>query len=223
MASAGYDSITIDMQHGMIDYNDMVGIVRALSASGAVPVVRIRETNAAEIGRVLDAGVHAIICPLVNTKEQAEQLVLAAKYPPTGIRSFGPVRASRGVGAEAYFESANNEVMLLPMIETAQAMANLDEILSVPGIDGAYIGPADLSIGLGLGLPTTAPSKGLSDAISTVLAACIRHGKLPAVHQVPGFSPNEFRRQGFRFLTSGIDVHLTFAGASSAVRAAQPA
>jgi 4-hydroxy-2-oxoheptanedioate aldolase len=222
MATAGYDCITIDLQHGLMDYADMLAILRALSASDVVPVVRLGEFNSGEVGRALDAGVQALICPLVNTQAQAEALVRAAKYPPTGARSFGPARAALRTGPGNYFANADAEVVVLAMIETAEAMNNLDQILSVPGLDGAYIGPADLGIGLGLGLPTPDPNPALLTAIAQVRQACARHGRVAAVHQVPGISPRALSEQGFRFVTSGIDMEFMLAGAARAVQAARP-
>jgi len=221
MTRADYDCITIDLQHGLLDYNDMLDILRALSGTDVVPVVRLGEFSSAEVGRVLDAGAKALICPLVNTRAQAEAFVRAAKYPPTGHRSFGPARAALQDGPGAYFANADRDVVLLAMVETAQAMSNLDEILSVDGLDGVYIGPADLGIALGLGLPTPVPNPKLVEAMHQVQAACARHRKVAAVHSVPGISPRALSEQGFRLVTSGIDMEFMLVGAAQAVQAAR--
>jgi 4-hydroxy-2-oxoheptanedioate aldolase len=221
MAASGYDAITIDMQHGLIGYRDMLDLLRAMAPSGVVPVVRLGQTDSAEIGKALDAGARALICPLVNDRMQAERLVSAAKYPPAGIRSFGPARAALARGPAAYFATADQDIAVLAMIETAQAMENLDEILAVEGLDGAYIGPADLGIGLGIGLPSDEPHEELVRAIEKIRAACAHHGKVAAVHAVPGISPRSFVEQGFGFVTTGADMEFLLAGSARAVAAAR--
>lgn len=222
MAGAGYDCLTIDLQHGLIEYSAMLAMLQAMSGSHAAPVVRVTELNAGQIGRVLDAGAQALICPLVNTREQAEMLVRAVKYPPAGVRSFGPVRAAMHAGMGPYFGRANIDIATLAMVEPAQAMENLEDIVSVPGLDGIYIGPADLSIGLGLGLPGPELHPELAAAMERVRNACERHGKVAAVHQVPGIAPSALAAQGFGFVTSGSDVEFLRTGAVRAVQVARP-
>ncbi len=147
MAAQGYDSITIDMQHGLIGYEATTAMLQAMTASGVTPMVRVPWLDPASIMKSLDAGAYGIICPMVNSREDAERLVSYVRYPPNGVRSFGPTRANFSAGAD-YGAHADTEVLCLAMIETLEAVANLDAIVSTPGLDGVYIGPADLTLGL---------------------------------------------------------------------------
>ena len=148
MAHQGWDSLTIDMQHGAIGYGAVVNMLTAISTTGAVPVVRVPWLDPGILMKVLDAGAYAVICPMVNTRADAEMLVAATHYPPLGTRSFGLARAVLYGGAD-YLEHANDTIVVFAMIETKQALDNLDDILSVEGLDAVYIGPSDLSLSLG--------------------------------------------------------------------------
>ncbi|GCD75032.1 2,4-dihydroxyhept-2-ene-1,7-dioic acid aldolase [Acetobacter pasteurianus NBRC 3299] len=147
MASAGYDSVTIDLQHGAVDYTGMLPMLQAVRASGIATLARASWLDAGSIMKILDAGAWGVICPMINTRSDAERLVSYVRYPPNGTRSFGPTRANFALGSD-YATFADDEVVCFAMIETAEAMANLDEIVSTPGLDGVYIGPADLTLGL---------------------------------------------------------------------------
>ena len=145
MANQGYDSLTIDIQHGVIDYSGAVNMLQAMAAYPVTPLVRVSWLEPGLIMKVLDAGAYGLICPMINTREQAEKFVSLSHYPPIGNRSFGPTRALYSYGKN-YHKEANDEVVCLAMIETSQAMTNLNDIVSTPGLDGVYIGPSDLSI-----------------------------------------------------------------------------
>ena len=148
MAHQGWDTLTIDMQHGVIDYQRMVTMLQAISTTPTVPVVRVPWLEPGIIMKTLDAGAYGVICPMVNTREEAQRLVSYTHYAPMGSRSFGPVRANL-YGGPDYATEANRTVVAFAMIETAQALDNLDAILSVEGLDAIYIGPSDLSLALG--------------------------------------------------------------------------
>jgi len=150
MASQGYDSLTIDMQHGMIGFEAALSMLQAMRASGVTPMVRVPWLDPASIMQALDAGAYGVICPMINRREQAEALVSYVRYPPRGVRSFGPTRANFSAGRD-YWREADVEMLCLAMIETEEAMANLEEIVMTPGLDGIYIGPADLTYSLGKG------------------------------------------------------------------------
>jgi 4-hydroxy-2-oxoheptanedioate aldolase len=147
----GFDSVVVDLQHGALDYRDAVVILTALQASAVTPVVRVSSHETGLIMKVLDAGASGVICPVVDTREQAEAFVRACRYPPQGERSFGPLRAAMAAGASPteYFASANDDVLTIVQVESATALGNLDEILSTPGLDAVYVGSADLAISLG--------------------------------------------------------------------------
>src|SRR5262249_44224639 len=148
MAHQGFDSLTVDMQHGVVDYQVAVSMFQGISTPGVVPRAGVPGNDPASLMKTLDAGAYGIICPMINTRAQAEALVAACKYPPRGYRSFGPVRASIYAGTD-YVEHANDDIVIMPMIETAEALKNLDAILSTPGVDAVYVGPSDLSLALG--------------------------------------------------------------------------
>ncbi|MCB0131022.1 MAG: 2,4-dihydroxyhept-2-ene-1,7-dioic acid aldolase [Caldilineaceae bacterium] len=147
MAHEAFDCLTVDMQHGVVGYEDAVVMLQAISTTGKTPFVRVPWNDPAIIMKVLDAGAYGIICPMVNSKAEAEAFVGACRYAPQGYRSFGPNRALLYAGND-YFTHANDTVVTMAMIETAEAVENLEEILAVPGLDAIYVGPADLSISL---------------------------------------------------------------------------
>ena len=134
MAHQGWDTLTIDLQHGVVDYQAMVGMLQAISTTPTVPVVRVPWLEPGILMKVLDAGAYGVICPMINTKEEAKNLVQYAKYPPKGTRSNGPIRAGMYGSAGSYQKTANDEIVLLPMMETKTAIENMESILDVEGI-----------------------------------------------------------------------------------------
>ncbi len=147
MAAQGYDSVTVDIQHGFLDFGDAKGMLQALRASGTTPMVRVPWLDPGIIMKTLDAGAYGVICPMINTADQAAQLVDAMRYPPLGNRSFGPTRVSFAAGS-GYASEANDNILALAMIETGTAVDNVEAICATPGLDGVYIGPADLTLGV---------------------------------------------------------------------------
>jgi 4-hydroxy-2-oxoheptanedioate aldolase len=143
MAHQGWDSLTLDTQHGSYDFSSAVGMIQAIQTTSTPVVVRVSWNEPGAIMKYLDAGVHAIICPMVNTPAECEAFVQACRYPPLGFRSYGPTRAALHFGPK-YAASANGFVVTMPMIETAQALENLEQILDVPGVDAIFVGPGDL-------------------------------------------------------------------------------
>ncbi len=202
-AQMEYDYVCIDMQHGLQDYGDVTAMLSATAAGGATPIVRTPWNEPGMIGRLLDAGALGIIVPMVNTKAEAEMAAKACRYAPVGFRSMGPVGAGVRHGGD-YFAKANTEVAIIPMIETAQAVSNLDDILSVPGVDTIYVGPADLSLTLGLGPGLDNADPKFTEAIDTILAGCKKHGVTPGIHCSPELAGKRFD-QGFRLLSIGYD------------------
>ncbi len=150
-AQMGWDSVTIDIQHGLHDYRSAVTCIQAMQAHPVTPLVRVPWNEPGIIGKVLDAGAWGVICPMINAAADARALVRASLYPPIGERSNGPVRAAAYGGRTPYQEIANGQVLILPQIETREAVENLEAILDVPGISGVYVGPSDL--GLSMGMP----------------------------------------------------------------------
>jgi 4-hydroxy-2-oxoheptanedioate aldolase len=149
MARQGFDALCVDLQHGTAEMKDVAPMLQAISQTDTVPVVRVAWNEPAAIMKALDLGAYGIIVPLVNNAEEAAQAVAACRYPPVGMRSNGPVRAVHYGGAD-YVANANNEIVVMAMIETKEGIANLDAICATKGLDAVYIGPADLSFALGL-------------------------------------------------------------------------
>ena len=211
------DYICVDTQHGAIDYLTSASMIQAIELAGGTPVVRVPWNEPGIIGKSLDAGAHGVIVPMVNTRAEAEAVVRSSRYVPEGARSWGPVMASqRHPDNRAW---AHETISVIPMIETRQAIDNLDEILSVPGIDAIYVGPADLSLSLGLEPSGNADETVLDDALATIVAACARHGVTPGIHS-SGSVAQRRRDQGFRMITIGSDALALRAGFASELASA---
>ncbi|MCY1210569.1 5-keto-4-deoxy-D-glucarate aldolase [compost metagenome] len=224
MAHQGWDSLTIDLQHGALDYADALALLTAISTTDTVPVVRVPWNEPGILMKVLDAGAYGVICPMVNNRADAERLVAATRYPPLGTRSFGPIRGLLYGGAD-YAQHANGTVVVLAMIETRQGLENLDEILSVDGLDGVYIGPSDLSLALGCRPAFDDVDPPVAQAIEHVVARARAHGRVAGIHN--GAPAAALRRigQGFGFVTVSSDARLMAAGAQQVMaemRAGQP-
>lgn len=207
MARAGFDSVTIDMQHGLPDYETTLNMLVAISTTATVPIVRVPWNDPAILMRVLDAGAYGVICPMINSRREAEAFVSACRYAPAGYRSVGPIRATL-YGGDDYVSQANDTILTLAMIETAQALENLEEIASTPGLDGFYIGPADLSLSLGLPKLGDFSNPTLLEACDRVLAAAQKHNLLPGVHAGSPESAKMLSERGFRLVTPANDTVL---------------
>jgi 4-hydroxy-2-oxoheptanedioate aldolase len=204
MANQGFDSLTVDMQHGVIDYQVAVTMLQGISTTGVMPMARVPWNDPARLMKILDAGAYGVICPMVNTRAEAEALVRACKYPPRGYRSWGPVRASIYAGAD-YGDHANDDIVVMPMIETAEAMKNLDDILSVPGVDGVYVGPSDLSLALGLKPRLDQTDAPVVEAQQKIAEACKRHGVVAGIHNSTATYALKMIAQGYQFVTLASD------------------
>jgi 4-hydroxy-2-oxoheptanedioate aldolase len=181
MAHQGWDSLTIDLQHGVVDYQAMVTMLQAVSTTDTVPMVRVPWLEPGILMKALDAGAYGVICPMVNTRVDAQNLVAWTHYAPRGTRSFGPVRAQLYGGAD-YPQRANETIVTLAMIETAKALDNLDDILSVEGLDAIYIGPSDLSLSLGCTPTLDDVDPKAAEAIDHVLERAKAHGVVAGIH-----------------------------------------
>jgi 4-hydroxy-2-oxoheptanedioate aldolase len=204
------------MQHGVIDYQAAVNMLTAISTTPTVPIVRVPWLDPGIIMKMLDAGAYGIICPMVNTRADAERFVSAMRYPPRGSRSFGPIRAVLHAGAD-YPQHANETVIAFAMIETRQALDNLDEILSVEGLDAVYIGPADLSLALGCTPRFDQEEQPVVEAIGLILAKAREHGVVPCIHNATADYALRMVEKGFRFVTIASDARLIVAGAQQVV------
>ena len=205
MAHQGFDSLTVDMQHGIVDYQTAVSMLQGISTTGVMPLARVPWNDPARLMKILDAGVYGVICPMINTREQAEAMVAACKYPPLGYRSFGPVRASVYAGTD-YVEHANDDIVVMPMIETAEALKNLDDILSTPGVDAIYVGPSDLSLALGCKPRLDQTDAPVVEAQQKIVEACKKHGVIAGIHNATAAYALKMRDAGYLFLTLASDT-----------------
>ncbi|MBB3302455.1 4-hydroxy-2-oxoheptanedioate aldolase [Rhizobium sp. BK077] len=219
MAAQGYDSVSIDVQHGALDYSAVLGMFQAMRASGVVPMARVPWLEPGIIMKVLDAGAYGVICPMVNTAEQAAEFVSYVRYPPHGQRSFGPTRVSFAAGAN-YAGEANDEILAFAMVETRQAMDNLEAIAATPGLDGIYVGPADLTFSLTQGRLVPAFDREepeIIDALQTIIAACKRNNIRAALHcGTPDYAARAIG-WGFDMTTVSGDSRLLAAAAAASV------
>ena len=217
MAEQGYDSLTIDLQHGLVGYEAATTMLQAMRASGVTPMVRVPWLDPADIMKALDAGAYGIICPMINNREEAARLVSYMRYPPDGQRSFGPTRVNFSAGAD-YGTHANSQVLALAMIETAEAFANLDAIVATPGLDGVYVGPSDLTLGLtGRKYPSgfDREEPEMVEAIQRILKASHKASIRAALHcGTPAYAAKAIG-WGFDLVTLSNDVRL-LAGAAQA-------
>jgi len=196
MAHAGFDWLCVDLQHGVIDYQAAVTMLQAISTTQTVPFVRVPWNEPGVIMKALDAGAYGVVIPIVNTAAEAEAAVAACRYPPRGIRSHGPIRAAL-YGGRDYIARGNDEVLCIVQVETKESVENLDEILSVPGMDAVYIGPADLSLSLGLPPASDHDEPAFAEAIERVLDACKRHNVVPGAHGGNVVTARKRLAQGF--------------------------
>ncbi len=220
LARLGFDWVCVDLQHGLVDYTDLTYMLPAISNADTTPIVRVPWNEPYEIMKALDAGAYGVIVPMVNNREEAERAADACRYPPRGHRSFGPIRAAM-YGGQGYAAEANDQIACLAMIETEDGIANLDEILSTPGIDGVYIGPSDLALALGL------PPRGDNDhprhaeTVQRILDACQRHGVAAGIHTSSLAYTQRYLEMGFNLVLLGSDAGWMISGAARDLAAAR--
>jgi 4-hydroxy-2-oxoheptanedioate aldolase len=200
---AGFDYVCIDNQHGVSDYQITVSMMQAVLLGGGTPIVRVPWNEPGIIGKTLDAGAGGVIVPMVNSRAEAEAVVQACLYPPMGMRSFGPVLVMPRT--PDFINVANTRTAVIPMIETVEAMRNLDDILSVPGVNAIYVGPADLSLSLGLPPGNNDDRSEFTEALVTIVAACRKHGVVPGMHATGALAEKRLE-QGFQMLTVSSDL-----------------
>lgn len=216
MAHQGFDSLTIDLQHGLIDYPSMVLMLQAISTTNTPSVVRVPWLEPGSLMKVLDAGASGVICPMVNTRVDAQRFVEYTNYAPAGCRSYGPVRALLTHG-EDYWTHANNTIVRFAMIESAQALDNLDDILSVEGLDAIYVGPSDLSLSLGAkpGFDDVAPH--VAEAIDYIVERARAHNVIAGIHNGTPEVASARIAKGYQFVTVGSDARFMAAAAKHAL------
>lgn len=207
LANAGYDWLAVDCEHSDIDIEGFTNLARGMGGRNAVPLARVRENDTLAIRQVLDAGALGVIVPLVNTADEARKAVAAAKYPPQGVRGFCFSRMNEyGANFDEYAATANDNIAVVVMIESKQAVENIDEILAVDGVDGVFIGPYDMSGSYGVTGQIDHPL--IQDACRAVVAACQRHQKAAGLHLVKPDAASIAKTiaDGFTFIALGVDM-----------------
>ena len=212
----GWDAITIDMQHGQSDYSSSIPMLQALSSSSSTPMVRVPWSEPGIIMRMLDLGVLGIIAPMINTKADCEKFVSYCYYPPIGQRSFGPMRAQL-IHGSSYFENANKNILSFAMIETQQAVDNLDEILSIPNLTGVYIGPADMSVSYGMKPKFDVKEDPVFSNIKLIAKKTNAYGKIAGIHNGTTKYAKEMIDLGFKLVTISSDFRFMSTHAQSII------
>jgi 4-hydroxy-2-oxoheptanedioate aldolase len=207
MGGAGFDWVIVDTQHGSVTGSDLVRVIQALALGGTPAVVRVPWTDEATIMRALDVGATGVIVPMVNSPEDAAAAASAMRYPPDGIRSMGPTR-----GAFVSTAAANADVVLLVMVETAEALDRVDEIAAVPGVDGIFVGPVDLALSLGLPLDWTGTHPDVLAAMDTIVAAADKAGVFVGTVSSGAAHAKDLVGRGVKFVSLGADVGYLRAG-----------
>ena len=217
MANQNRDSLTLDMQHGVIDYSIAISMLLAISTTNVVPLARVNWNEPGQIMKILDAGAYGVICPMVSNKKEAENFVQACMYPPNGYRSYGPIRGLVYGGSD-YADKANDEILKFAMIETKESLDNLDEIMQTPDLDGIYIGPADLSLAIGE-KPSFDKQEG--DPVYDVIMKILEHAKKNKIIAGIQNGQHEYAekmiKKGFQFVTIGSDQRYMTAAAKDAL------
>ena len=199
MAHTGVDWLCIDMQHGCIDYSDVVPMLTAISTTSVTPFVRVPWNEPSMIMKVLDAGAYGVIVPMVSNRAEAERAVAACRYPPTGIRSNGPNRAVLYGGAD-YQKNADREMACVVMIETPEGIEKMEEIISTPGLDAAYIGPTDLALSLGVPPLMDNDDPKHVATVNRILETCKRHNVVAGMHTASSRYTQRYIDQGFQMV-----------------------
>ena len=215
----GYDSIVVDLQHGLIDYNSALPMMQAINAgSDATIIARPPWNEPGIIMKLLDAGAWGILCPMINNRADAEAFVSACHYAPKGSRSVGPTRAMMMFGPD-YIKRANDHVITLAMIETQEAFENAREIAETPGLSGLYIGPADLAQSLGYPVELDPTSDEMIKAIEQIRDAAKAAGKKAGMHCMMPAYAKQMAKRGFDFVTLGNDFRMLTAELQARVNA----
>jgi 4-hydroxy-2-oxoheptanedioate aldolase len=215
-ARTGYDYVGFDAQHGYLDDADIANILRRLEHVPIGTAVRLPDADPAPIGRVLDAGADAIIVAMIESADQAAAAVAATRYPPAGVRSFGPLRASLGYDIAAL----ESRVSVFAMIETAAALSDVSDICAVPGLSGIYVGPADLAISMGVEVTKATTHPAVRDAIADIRHVASQAGLVAGIHAGDGKVGQAMAQLGFQMITLASESQALRRGATAALKEA---
>ena len=220
MAHAGYDALVIDLQHGLMDPAGMLSMLQAIGTAVVPSLVRVSWNEPSALMRPLDAGAYGVICPMIGTLAECEAFVRACRYPPRGLRSFGPTRSLVAIGSD-YVARAESFALTFAQIETAAGLANVEAIASVPGLTGLYVGPWDLSLDMGLPKPGDLLDADLVRACDSVLAAARRHKLIAGIYTTSAEDGVRMASRGFQLVNIATDTALLQRGASAEIRKAR--
>ncbi len=218
MAHQGWDSLTIDMQHGMMGMETAIQMLQAISTTDAVPLARVNWNTPGDIMKLLDAGAYGIVCPMIETGAECEAFVGACRYPPRGYRSLGPTRA-RVYAGDDYAERADDTIITLAMIETQKGFDNRDEIMSVAGLDGVFIGIGDLRLTMTGKAGLDSSDAVIAAALDELLETAQRHGIIAGVFAASPEHGVELIRRGYRIVSVMTDTNILAKAAADMVRA----
>lgn len=218
MASVGFDWLLVDTEHAPIDLSVMAAMFAMVTRYDVAPFARVHAIAEEHIKRVLDTGAWGVLAPNVRTREEAELVVAACKYPPAGVRSLGGGRYALSFKTDAptYFQRANEEILVIVQIEHVEAVKNVDAILSVPGVDACYVGPNDFCASMGLAPSLEPPHREFEEAMEVVLAAARRHGVAAGIHCATAATVNRRIAEGWTLVGMVNDQRFLVAGAQTA-------
>jgi 4-hydroxy-2-oxoheptanedioate aldolase len=216
LGTIGLDWINIDLQHTSLGDQTVQGMIQSMSYSQTVPIIRVISNDLGLINRALDAGAYAVIVPLVNSKEDAEQAVRYSRYPPKGVRSWGPRRPS--LRDPEYAATADSEIMIIPQVETELALRNLEEIVCTEGVDALFVGPMDLSMSLGVFRQFDSPR--YLSAVEAIVSTCKDHNVAPGI-LAPTGPVRRSIEQGFKMISLGGDLAMLTEGARKTLEGAK--
>ncbi len=219
LAGDGWDAIVLDMQHGLIAYDDMMASVGAINKAGTIPIVRVPVADDGLLGRAADTGAEGIICPMINSGQDASWFARSIKYPPDGQRSWAPKRALALMGMDnaTYLAQANDLLVSMAMVETNVALKNIDAICSTPGIDMIFAGPNDLSVNLTDGKFVDPTRPEVMKALELMVRKCAAHGKFAGAYANNVEIARIYRDMGFQFINVANDQAFLEAGSRGAL------
>lgn len=218
MSREGADYVCVDNQHGLLDHSDTVPMLAAIEAGGSVAIVRVQWNDPPRIMAALDAGASGVIVPMVNHAEEAQRAAAACRFPPRGMRSYGPARARYVMGTTDPDDL--NDIVCIAMVETADGLKNIDEIVTTDGIDAVYIGPSDLALGVGQ-KPGPRPYEDLAEPLGLIRAACRRRGIAVGIHALNGEAAARYAEDGYDMITVVSDASLLAAAVATNLRTAR--
>jgi 4-hydroxy-2-oxoheptanedioate aldolase len=218
-ASQQFDYVVVDCQHGLNGQDRLIDIIGRWPEPGPLPLVRVPSVEAGWVGRALDAGAAGVIVPMVNSRPEAEAAAAASRFAPQGVRSYGPIRPYRHLGVKP--STVNDNVLCFVMIETLAGLECVDDSCATPGIDGVYVGPADLALSLNLHPSKDTTHPVLVGAIREIRDSCRRNNVVPAIHAMTGGMARTFLADGFRMVTAVSDLTALRTGLARELSAAR--